>query len=96
MHVNSEGRCVLAYLYLTHYDQARLWTLTDMVQSVTMEASDELTANTNEVLNDGACGLPWMKVTAVEGKTESFWGFGLLGQEIDFLDLPRNAKGPLL
>ena len=61
-----------------------------------MEVSDKLTANTDEAIDDGACGLPWMKVTNADGKTESFWGFDKMYQIIDFLDLPRNSDKPSL
>lgn len=66
------------------------------MQSITHEVSEVLTRNTDEALQDGACGLPWFRVTNVEGKIGSFCGFDHLLQIIDFVDLQRNTDKPLL
>ncbi|KAF3480851.1 putative 2-hydroxychromene-2-carboxylate isomerase [Arthroderma uncinatum] len=53
----------------------------------TAEIKKKLVSNTDQSLESGAFGLPWIECTNAQGKTESFWGVDHLGQVAAFLDL---------
>ncbi|KAL7269415.1 hypothetical protein RUND412_007922 [Rhizina undulata] len=46
-----------------------------------------LKENTEDALESGSFGLPWIVATNSEGKTDVFWGFDHLGLVADFLGL---------
>lgn len=65
--------------------------LTVKIKATGDEVKNRLSSNTSEALNDGACGLPWMKATTIDGRSESFWGCDHLEQLANFLELPKSS-----
>ncbi|KAK7885756.1 hypothetical protein LTR67_010108 [Exophiala xenobiotica] len=59
------------------------------------EVKKELSAKTDQALNDGAFGLPWFQCEDAHGKVEGFWGFDHLGQVVRFLGLDNSGKGEI-
>ncbi|PNS20527.1 2-hydroxychromene-2-carboxylate isomerase [Sphaceloma murrayae] len=56
----------------------------------TPEAKAHLIKNTEQAVENGAFGMPWMLATNSKGETEGFWGFDHLGQVVEYLGLERG------
>jgi 2-hydroxychromene-2-carboxylate isomerase len=48
-----------------------------------------LVQNTEEAIDCGSFGVPWMKAVRANGEEACFWGFDHLGQVARFLGLER-------
>lgn len=54
-----------------------------------------LTKNSDQAVEEGAFGLPWVVATNSKGETESFWGVDHLGQVVAHLGIekPKTNNG---
>ncbi|KAK3178243.1 hypothetical protein OEA41_000376 [Lepraria neglecta] len=61
------------------------------------EVKKLLSIKTDEVLAEGAFGLPWFVATNAKGEKECYWGFDHIAQVTDHLGLekpkPDNSEG---
>ncbi|OAP55756.1 hypothetical protein AYL99_09908 [Fonsecaea erecta] len=56
------------------------------------EVKQQLIANTDRAMSDGAFGLPWFQCENAKGQVEGFWGFDHLGQVVRFMELDEKAE----
>ncbi|KAF2236217.1 thioredoxin-like protein [Viridothelium virens] len=72
-------------------------SLSDKVvrRSESEEVKALLRKNTQEALDDGACGLPWFSVINSAGEQDVFWGFDHIGQVTRFLGLEKIRSAHL-
>ncbi|KIW25862.1 uncharacterized protein PV07_08998 [Cladophialophora immunda] len=53
---------------------------------------NQLIANTDRAMGDGAFGLPWFQCENAKGQVEGFWGFDHLGQVVRFMELDGRGE----
>ena len=64
-----------------------------LVKAASPEVKQRLVQNTDEAIESGAFGLPWMRATDSRGVEAWFWGFDHLGQVCEYLGLGRPSSG---
>lgn len=64
-----------------------------LFQSETDKAKQDLNANNEFALKEGAFGLPWFIALNSLGEKDVFWGFDHIGMVAEFLGLRNLVAG---